>query len=152
MSGTGWIAAAAVLACLGACAPAPAPADGGRTQSPAARPAGSADAGSPGVADSDTGRIARLEREARALAHAEGCAAGQCRTAPVGSRPCGGPREYIVYCATTTDSAALFAKLDELAREEGEFNKRHELASTCEFRMEPATEVNGGICRAARRP
>jgi hypothetical protein len=112
-------------------------------------PAGSGDAGPPVRAESDTGRIARLEREARALAHAEGCTAGQCRTAPVGSRPCGGPRTYIVYCAAATDSAALFAKLAELARAEDEYNRRNQLASTCEYRMPPGVALSGGRCTAA---
>src|SRR5687767_12229623 len=57
--------------------------------------------------ESDSSRVARLEREARAMANASGCAStDQCRAAPVGERPCGGPRTYIVYCARTTDSAA----------------------------------------------
>ncbi|HEX8907168.1 MAG TPA: hypothetical protein VF771_20115 [Longimicrobiaceae bacterium] len=146
-------AIAAGLLWLAACTPSPAPGDGGRSPDAppaAAPPAGSADAGSQGgPAEADTGRIARLEREARAMAHAEGCAAGQCRTAPVGSRPCGGPRTYIVYCAARTDSAALFAKLAELARAEEEFNRRNQLASTCEFRAPPNATLTGGRCTAA---
>jgi hypothetical protein len=117
-------------------APAPAP--------PSAAPAPAADG-----AQADTGRIARLEREARALAHAEGCSAAACRTAPVGSRPCGGPRTYLVYCAATTDSAALFTKLAELARAEEAFNRASGMASTCEFRMPPNVSVQGGRCVAA---
>ena len=144
------IGAGAVLAWLAACTPTPAPVEGGRTQAPAAPSAGSADAGAPvRAAEPDTGRIARLEREARALAHTEGCAAGQCRTAPVGSRPCGGPREYLVYCAATTDSAALFGKLAELARGEEEFNRRNQMMSTCEFRTPPNVRLSGGRCSAA---
>ena len=94
--------------------------------------------------------VERLEREARALAKAEGCAeAAQCRTAPVGSRPCGGPREYLVYCPLTTDSAALFRKLGELEAAEKAFNEQSGLMSTCEFRMPPATALTGGRCVTA---
>ena len=107
---------------------------------------GSARAG----AETDQQRITRLEREARALARAEGCqGAGDCRTAPVGSRPCGGPRTYVVYCARTTDSAALYRKLDELARAERANNEKQGLMSTCEFRMPPAVTTSGGSCHAA---
>ncbi|MEO7457802.1 MAG: hypothetical protein ABIY52_16185, partial [Gemmatimonadaceae bacterium] len=43
--------------------------------------------------------VATLEADARALAKMTGCtSANQCRTAPVGSRPCGGPRSYLAYC------------------------------------------------------
>jgi len=131
----------------------PPPRDGGERpappagQAPAAPAPGGASSGD--AAETDTARIARLEREARALAKAGECAAsGRCRTAPVGSRPCGGPRTYIVYCATATDSAALFAKLAELARAEEEYNRKAGLASTCEYRMPPGVEVSGGACRA----
>jgi len=146
-----WMVVAIALA---ACAPSPAPSGGdGEPQNPRAPvPAESTTAAGSGSSapanEADTTRIARLEREARALARAEGCTGPQCRTAPVGSRPCGGPREYIVYCAATTDSAALFAKLAELARAEEDYNRRAGLASTCEFRMPPGTALQGGRCVA----
>ena len=113
-----------------------------------ARPATpAAPATSAGSGAADTGSVARLEREARALAHTEGCAsAGQCRVAPLGHRACGGPRDYVAYCAATTDSAALFRKLDELARAEDEYNRAAGIASTCEFRTPPAVTVAGGRC------
>src|SRR5438445_13577781 len=48
-------------------------------------------------------RLARLEREARALAKLDGCAtAGDCRTAPMGWRGCGGRRPHLVYCRAST--------------------------------------------------
>jgi hypothetical protein len=98
-------------------------------------------------------KIAQLEAEARALAKATGCnSADACRTAPVGERACGGPRDYIVYCAATTDSVALFKKLDALKTAEVEFNKSSNAMSTCEFRMPPKTASIGGRCRAAGAP
>ena len=97
-------------------------------------------------------RIQRLESEARALARSDGCqTAGECRTAPVGDRPCGGPRDYVVYCSRTTDSVALFRKLDDLARAERAYNVQEGLMSTCEFRMPPEVVLSAGACRAAVR-
>jgi hypothetical protein len=144
------IAAAALL--VAACTPSPAPRDADAAPSSPSPAPPAAPAAAAGDAPADTGRIARLEREARALARAEGCSADQCRTAPVGSRPCGGPREYIVYCAATTDSAALFAKLAELARAEEAFNRANEMMSTCEFRTPPGVAVQGGRCVATEAP
>jgi hypothetical protein len=98
---------------------------------------------------SQTGRIAQLEREARAIAKTTGCSsADQCRAAPVGERPCGGPRDYIVYCARTTNVAALNRKLAELRQVEIELNKKSGAVSTCEYRMPPQVGVSGGSCRA----
>ncbi len=90
-----------------------------------------------------------LEAQAGLIVRADGCTQpGQCRTAPVGDRPCGGPRDYVVYCATTTDTVALFRKLEELKRAEQEYNRKHDLVSTCEFRLPPQTELVGTTCRA----
>lgn len=97
----------------------------------------------------DWGQIVALENQAKALVKAEGCSSvAQCRTAPVGSRACGGPRYYLVYCAQTTDSAALFRKLDAVAAVEREYNTRYKLMSTCEFRMPPTIALSGGSCQA----
>jgi hypothetical protein len=114
----------------------------------AASPSPSAAHKSP--AEADTSRIARLEREVRALAVAAGCRAQEsCRVAPIGARACGGPRTYVPYCATATDTAALMAKLDELKRADEEYNARNRIASTCEFREPPVVVLRGGACRTA---
>jgi hypothetical protein len=97
----------------------------------------------------DSTRLVRLEREARALVKTDGCSSlDQCRSAPVGERPCGGPRDYVVYCARTTDSAALYRKLAELRQAEMEYNKKSGMMSTCEFRTPPELALFGGSCRA----
>lgn len=139
------LAALAALLAGAACAPGPSatPADTGDT----AIPRGGA---APPDAPASVERVQRLEGEARALVRADGCGqAAQCRTAPVGSRPCGGPRDYVVYCALTTDSAALFAKLAELEAAERAYNERAGLMSTCEFRMPPGVALTAGRCAAA---
>lgn len=97
----------------------------------------------------DWDQILALEKQAKSLVRAGGCTSvDQCRTAPVGSRACGGPRYYLVYCARTTDSAALSRKLDDVAAAERAFNTRYNVMSTCEFRMPPSVGVTGGMCTA----
>ena len=93
-------------------------------------------------------RLVKLEQEARALAKTEGCASvGACRTAPLGWRGCGGPRTYLTYCATTTDTVALFRKLAELQQAERDYNATSGMISTCEFRMPPVVRLDGRTCR-----
>ena len=127
---------------LGGCTKAPAtssPPNGSPDQSP----------GMTGDQKTDWESIVKLEDQAKAIVNAAGCSAGdQCRTAAVGSRACGGPRYYLVYCARTTDSAALFRKLDEVARAERAYNEKYQMMSTCEFRMPPAVALQGGACTA----
>jgi hypothetical protein len=97
----------------------------------------------------DWEQIVALENQAKALLKADGCSStGECRTAPVGSRACGGPRYYLVYCSRTTDSAALFRKLDAVAQAERDYNVRYKMMSTCEFRMPPTVALSGGSCQA----
>ena len=116
-------------------------------------PSNSSEGGGAPAAAADTtprARVARLEADARALAKTSGCStASQCRTAPVGATPCGGPRAYLAYCAATTDSAALFKKLDELKAAETKLNESAGMMGTCEFRMPPSVSATGGSCRAA---
>jgi hypothetical protein len=98
----------------------------------------------------DYAQITALEDQAKALVNTDGCSTtSDCRTAPVGSRGCGGPRYYLVYCSRTTDSAALFRKLDAVAAGEREYNSRYKIASTCEFRLPPKVALSGATCQAA---
>lgn len=102
-----------------------------------------------GDQQADWARILQLEEQAKAVVKTEGCtSADQCRSAPVGSRGCGGPRYYLVYCARTTDSATLFRKLDDVAAAERAYNARYQVVSTCEFRMAPDVAITGGGCAA----
>src|ERR1051326_8488877 len=71
-----------------------------------------------GAQRDDWSAILKLEEEAKAIAKVSGCASSECKAAAVGSRACGGPRYYLPYCAKTTDSAALYRKLDEVAKAE----------------------------------
>lgn len=97
----------------------------------------------------DWAQIIALENEAKALVQTDGCSSSwDCRTAPVGSRACGGPRYYLVYCSRTTDSVALFRKLDAVAAAEREFNSKYQLVSTCEFRLPPKVALSGTSCQA----
>jgi hypothetical protein len=88
--------------------------------------------------------------EARALAHAEGCAAASsCAAAPVGVKACGGPREYLIYCRTTTDEAKLLATLDEARRAEQRYNEMTKAVSDCSLLLAPETFIiKEGRCAA----
>ena len=120
--------------------------------SPAPRGGDSAQANRPAAAD-DTARVTRLEREARALVRETGCvSASSCRAAPVGSRACGGPREYVVYCAAATDTVALLRALEELGRAESRLNERSGAVSTCEMRLPPSVALQGERCAAVEPP
>ena len=131
-----------VLAAAVACA---------RTAASPDEPKNEAPVGSVGDAASrqaDWTAIEKLESQAKAIAKTSGCnSAAACRAAPVGSRACGGPRYYISYCSATTDSAALYRKLGEVAKAEQAYNTKYQVVSTCEYRMPPLPEFAGGSCK-----
>jgi hypothetical protein len=148
-------------AAAGGCSPQPQASEGKPTRSPGSvlvpPPIDTASsAASPDTGPDDRPRLVRLEQEARALVKTEGCtSASACRTAPVGWRGCGGPRTYLLYCATTTDTVALFRKLKELENAEKAYNAKSGMMSTCEFRLPPGTKLDGRSCRegpAGRQP
>jgi hypothetical protein len=94
--------------------------------------------------------VRELEQQARALAKTDGCArAEQCAAAPMGAKPCGGPRTYLVYCKASTDEAALMRALDELKRTEEAYNRAAGLGSDCAMVMPPEVRLEGRICTAA---
>jgi hypothetical protein len=98
---------------------------------------------------SDWAAIEKLEAEAKAIARASGCSnVSECRSAPVGEKACGGPRYFIPYCSKTTDSAALYRKLDEVITAERAYNKKHNVVSTCEMRLPPDLTLTRGACAA----
>jgi len=99
--------------------------------------------------ESDRKAIEKLEAEARSIAKTDGCvASSDCRAAPIGVRGCGGPRDFIVYCAKTTDSASLARKIASADSAESAFNLKYKIGSTCELRMPPAVQASNGICSA----
>lgn len=145
----GCVALTALLACTQQHPPA---ADtGGRAESvlPVTPGQSHADRPAPDTGRDPRARLARLERDARALARTDGCASSaQCRSAAVGWRSCGGPRTYIAYCVATTDTVALFRTLRELEKAEREYNAASGMMSTCEYRMPPSVRLDGGRCVA----
>jgi hypothetical protein len=98
--------------------------------------------------ESDWRAIEKLEAEARAMAKVDGCtSSGDCATGPIGRKACGSPRDYVIYCAKSTDTDALKAKLDAIVKAETAYNQKYNMVSTCEMRLPPEVEASGGSCR-----
>jgi hypothetical protein len=148
------VAAVLLVFLAGSCSKASIPSDQSNSDTPGAD-GGTAPATNTGgnksdltpSQQSDWNAIERLEAQAKAIAVIDGClSSSDCRSAPVGSRACGGPRYYIPWCAKTTDSAALYRKLAEVSAAEQAYNKKYEIMSTCEFRMPPLVASSAGSC------
>ena len=132
---------AGFLLLLTACNPKSVPSD---------TPADSPSSGVISSEDSDRKVIEELEADARALAKVDRCSvAADCRAVPIGARGCGGPRDFIVYCARATDSLALHARIAAADSAEMAYNTKYKVVSTCELRLPPRVVLSEGSCAAS---
>jgi hypothetical protein len=100
--------------------------------------------------ESDRKMIDKLEADAKALAKVDGCSASaDCRAVPIGVRGCGGPRDFIIYCAKATDSLALHARITAADSAEMAYNTKYKIVSTCELRLPPVAVLSEGSCVAS---
>lgn len=95
--------------------------------------------------------VASLKQEARALAKATGCAqVAQCKVLSLGSKPCGGPTEFLVYCASSTDEKALEAKAMQASEAEKAKNAKDQLMGICTALVPPKVKLENGACAAVQ--
>jgi len=82
----------------------------------------------------------------RAIGQAGAASLSECRLVGLGERPCGGPRAYVAYSLTETDSAHLASLVEVYNRLDRERNTREGLVSTCEMLARPEVALEGGQC------
>ena len=80
------------------------------------------------------------------IADASCASAADCRTAAFGDKPCGGPWEYLAYCASGLDEAALLDAIADYGDLERQYNIEQELASTCAAIGDPGPDHIDGVC------
>lgn len=90
--------------------------------------------------------LQQMEDEIDAMVGDGTCASDSCATAPVGSKPCGGPWRWVVYCADSVDEVALLELIDEHAAAEEQYNIDNGILSDCAVELEPAVVWLNGQC------
>lgn len=99
--------------------------------------------------EGDRAQLAEMRGEIDALiGDAAGASIADCRYAGVGSKPCGGPWEFVIYSASSTDSTALAERLTAYNAFEAEMNERYGLASDCSVPNVPVLAYRDGRCVA----
>jgi hypothetical protein len=73
-----------------------------------------------------------------------------CRTLPLGSKPCGGPRQYLVYSLDVTDSARLAADAARYNQAEARRNREEGLVSDCSMLLPPQVSCVSRKCVAVK--
>ena len=99
--------------------------------------------------EGDRVQLAEMRREIDALiGNAAGASIEDCRYSGLGSKPCGGPWEFVIYSASSTDSTALAERLTAYNAFEAEMNERYGYASDCSVPNEPVLAYRDGRCVA----
>lgn len=91
--------------------------------------------------ESDRAVLYTQKREIISLANSGQCTANsECKFIGIGSKPCGGPWNYIVY-STSIDTQRLFRMITQYDQNEDSYNRKWGLASDCS--MAPAPDSVG---------
>ena len=97
--------------------------------------------------ESDRGALDARRQEIIAFAKSGTCTANsQCRFTGLGSKPCGGPREFIVY-STSLDTVKLFQMIAQYNQDEDAYNRKWGLVSDCSLPPLPdSIACVNGVC------
>ena len=99
--------------------------------------------------EGDRAQLAEMRRAINALiGDAAGASIEDCRYSGLGTKPCGGPWEYVIYSTSSTDSLALTERLIAYNAFEAEMNERYEYASDCSVPEVPVLAYREGRCIA----
>lgn len=70
----------------------------------------------------------------------------ECKVLAVGSRPCGGPEQYLAYSAVNTDEKLLAITNDRYTKLKQQQQQRLGLRSTCQMLPEPLAQCKMRQC------
>ena len=95
----------------------------------------------------DLARLAALKTEVLLLVVEADCSGiGECRSLPLGAKPCGGPWEYLIYSTTNSDTLKIKEKVEEHNEWNSVLNNRYGYVSDCGITEEPQLLCLNGKC------
>lgn len=71
-----------------------------------------------------------------------------CEVLGLGSRPCGGPEDFLIVSAGNENYNEILTLTDELEQKARDQNIRNNVAGTCEAYIEPVVRCVSNVCRA----
>ena len=97
-----------------------------------------------GVAD----EAALLAQIRSAVGEAKCSDTSQCRTLPIGEKPCGGPEQWLPYASAKASADQLKAWSAELSAAAKRRNQSSGMAGACQFTPDPGAACVAGRCVA----
>ena len=74
----------------------------------------------------------------------------ECRTLPVGAKPCGGPQSYLAYSIVRSDTLRLAELVSQYTNRERALNQTENRTSDCSLVQNPGVVCRAGRCVPAR--
>jgi hypothetical protein len=97
--------------------------------------------------DRDRARLRAMEEQIQLLIGTATCEAdAECRSVPVGAKPCGRPWTYQVYSTRVTDSRKLLERVAAHRALNVALNRKYGWSSDCSVVSEPAVSCREGRC------
>ncbi len=97
------------------------------------------------VDDPNRDQLSRLRNEINSLVDETGNISS-CRAVAFGSKPCGGPWEYLVYSNSATETGIFLDKVANYNKLENDLNLRDNAISDCAYIQEPKLTLIDGRC------
>jgi len=70
----------------------------------------------------------------------------QCRTVPLGAKPCGGPEAYLPYSSARTEPSKASALAERYGKERAAAHQKEGVAGDCMMVMDPGAVCHAGKC------
>jgi len=70
----------------------------------------------------------------------------QCRTVPVGNKPCGGPERWLAWSAMVTNESDLHRRIDQYSLAQARLQRASGLMSNCAIVPDPGATCRAGHC------
>ena len=88
--------------------------------------------------DSELAQLDSMKQEILDYVGDTSCSSAEgCRYIALGDKPCGGPSEYMIYCAESVDEDHLDDLVTKYNEFEHEINLKYKIVSNCEYVMPP---------------
>ena len=91
--------------------------------------------------------LAKLESQIMEMIGKDCSNSGQCEIIAFGSKPCGGPWEYLVYSSSDTDVELLTEKVNAFNQLQEKYNQENGIFSDCAFVGPPVVTCTDGQCQ-----
>ena len=110
-------------------------------------------AGCRGTEPQDRADLGALRLDILRVIGTPSCAdSADCAVIAVGSKPCGGPWEYLIYSRAGTDTTALFDRVRNYNALQESLNKKWGWVSDCSLAHKPRAGCRNGVCVDLDRP